>query len=58
MSVRLQYRHNEFLRIKNEFLKISKVLSEYHLMLLMLNNEAFPVVVYAGKAWTQVLTGY
>ena len=20
--------------------------------------EAFPVVVYAGKAWTQVLTGY
>ena len=21
-------------------------------------NEAFPVVVYAGKAWTQVLTGY
>ena len=22
------------------------------------NIEAFPVVVYAGKAWTQVLTGY
>ena len=22
------------------------------------NDEVFPVVVYAGKAWTQVLTGY
>ena len=36
-------------RYKNEF---------WHKACFFVTCEAFPVVVYTGKAWTQVLTGY